>query len=93
MAKLSARGRREVCRFERPGGNEQLSYTDCVAVMTDGAVLMKTKVVPKDGRRPHDTGWKLTRLRFEGKLRPGQPSGIEPEAVEYLTARGYRRIA
>lgn len=65
MAKLGARGRTEVARYERMVGTGQDRYRLTYALMSDGSVLKKAQWFNDDGTiRPGQ--W-----RQWGKIKPG----------------------
>jgi hypothetical protein len=73
MAKLSARGRTEILRFskELPGDEGTTRGQRVYAFMSDGKILVKTKVWFKPDQysggkeRPHDWGWNLTASKHD----------------------------
>lgn len=65
MAKLSARGRKELCRLTKtekvadetsPASERRTT----VALMDDGKILKKMDVVFRSDNRKHSYGWKVT---------------------------------
>lgn len=89
MAKLSARGRKEIARVDREiNVNDPTALTmwrkTTVALMSDGNMLEKLDVRFRDGHL-HSYGWKL-----RGKVK----AEVTPERfVAHFTSRGYRVIA
>lgn len=84
MAKLSARGRKEVARLSKEGdpGRELVSWERVtVTLMSDGKVLEKRDVVFQSDGRKHTWGWKV-----RGKMAKGQG---EVEFKRYFSARGF----
>ena len=86
MAKLSARGRRELLRVERerstPDGELTIWERTTLAVMSDGGVLSKLDVrfrpdAYEPGGRLHSYGWKR-----KGKLAAGKTVETFRQAYE-----------
>ena len=90
MAKLSARGRVELARFEKrtPDSNDpNEAFVDNrfqLAAMSDGHILKKMTARWKDTGRIHDWGWKDL-----AKVKAG--NDIIQVAEKYALARGYVR--
>lgn len=84
MAKLSARGRKEVARVTKldasPNSDLVTERRKTYALMTDGAILEKTDVVFKSDGKKHSYGWKVVFAK----------AGVTPEKfVSHYVARGY----
>ena len=88
MAQLSARGRKEVARFEKtvqtPDSDLTVSRKTVVALMTDNTVLENETVTFRADGRPHNYGWKV-----KAKLKP--ESSPEKWSEQYAN-RGWIRI-
>ena len=70
MAKLSARGRKEVVRLSHAGevDRELVSWEKVtVALMSDNTVLEKRDVRFRSDGRPHTWGWKVRGKLAQGK--------------------------
>lgn len=95
MAKLSARGRKEIVRLTRetatPDGELTTWHRSTIAIMDDGSLLRKedARFRPHEwdppGGRLHSYGWKKWR-HFKGDA--DLSAGI-PRVVAQLTAKGW----
>jgi len=86
MAKLSARGRKELARVTKTEtlteeqSSVTLERTTVLALMSDGKILQKDSVVFRSGDK-HSYGW---------KVRSKAKAGVTPEMfVSALTNQGY----
>lgn len=88
MAKLTARGRREMLRLVREQQDPATESTDwsrhTVVVMDDGSVLQKLDVHFRSDDRRHSYGWKLLRGRV-----PGWDRAQADRLAEQFTSKGY----
>lgn len=92
MAKLSARGRTELCRVSKvlPDQEPGVTVTRFRALMSDGVILHKTswKYDSKD-RSNHDTGWKVG-----NRLKPGvKPENVIDAWRDAYLAQGYTLVS
>ena len=85
MAKLSARGRREVWRVEkrvRSDAGGELVTT--LVLMTDGHILKNMKAITPQGKVGHNSGWKqYVKLKKLPKAElPAQQQRVKGKMIE-----------
>ena len=84
MAKLSARGRTELARVAKtyPAGDVGQVTTYTYALMSDGKILRKTKVLWADGYVT-DKPWKVVQPRYPTR---------RDDFVAYFATKGYPEV-